>query len=502
MVDSGWIFKANYFTCVPACVSAKSVVTDRFVIVVILLISLTIPDVKVVIDSGREKQFSIPESLAEESGTTAVASRLATISISQASARQREGRTGRVSAGVCFRLYTRKRFEQHLEPFTKPEMLRLDLQQMVLHSLSLSHGLKEESSHPLNLLLGAPDPPPEAKIEQTIRELASQGLVNWTSETKGQPANDVTSVIQQAYSIELTPLGAAVASIPASPRLGRLLFVGLAFRAVEPALSIAALLSVPTGFQPPSLACADADRRTWDGCSDIALQLEAYHEFLNADEMERPKNPQKTLFDLVTRVRNQLKEALSDVLLGSKKPSDDHWESWNTNTHRLGAIAALISNTTPHVAHLVGGMSNFATRDIAGMAKIHPASTNFDAGHRTHWYLYHELRITKVPYLHGTTAVSPLEVALFANASEDHFQSPPSSLSMSPYGLFVVDQWVPVDVTAPSQRDTFLKLRHVLTFQILQQLAVDHRIVLSDTNYHQMVLLVLSAIEEQRLPIL
>lgn len=489
--------------------------TGFFIVAILLIVSLTIPDVKVVIDSGREKQFSIPEYLAEESGTTFVASRLATISISQASARQREGRTGRVSAGVCFRLYTRQRVEQHLEPFSKPEMLSLDLQQMVLHSLSLSNGSKEERSHPLNLLLRVPDPPPEAKLEQTLRELASQGLVNWTKERKGQPVNDVPSVFQQAQNttrdcgqIELTPLGAAVASIPVSPRLGRLLFVGLAFRAVEPALSIAALLSVPSGFQPPSLACADSDHRTWDGCSDIALQLEAYHEFLNAEETERSKNPQKTLFDLVTRVRNQLKELLVNVLLGSKNtresrfPSEDHWGSWNTNAHRLGAIAALISNTTPHVAHLVGGMSNFATRDIAGTAKIHPASTNFDAGHRAHWYLYHELRITKVPYLHGTTAVSPLEVALFASASVNHVQCSPSLLSMSPYGLFVVDQWVPVDVTAPSQRDTFLKLRRVLTFEILQQLAVDHRIVLSDTNYHQLVLLVLSAIEEQRLPIL
>lgn len=37
--------------------------------------------------------------------------------ISQANARQRQGRAGRVKPGICFRLYTRYRFEKLMRPY-------------------------------------------------------------------------------------------------------------------------------------------------------------------------------------------------------------------------------------------------------------------------------------------------------------------------------------------------------------------------------------------------
>jgi HrpA-like RNA helicase len=54
--------------------------------------SVTLPDVKVVIDTGRERQFSLLEST--EDSTTVVGSQLATVDISQASAKQHAGRAG------------------------------------------------------------------------------------------------------------------------------------------------------------------------------------------------------------------------------------------------------------------------------------------------------------------------------------------------------------------------------------------------------------------------
>lgn len=51
--------------------------------------------------------------------------------ISKAQAAQRTGRAGRVSSGVCFRLYTEDAFDS-LEELSVPEILRVNLAQVVL----------------------------------------------------------------------------------------------------------------------------------------------------------------------------------------------------------------------------------------------------------------------------------------------------------------------------------------------------------------------------------
>lgn len=123
-------------------------------------------------------------------------------------------------------------------------------------------------------------------------------------------------------------------------------------------------------------------------------------------------NPERAIFEQVTRVRSQLEKSIRDHLGASA-----NWDAFNSNGHRVAAQAALICGATPHIAHLVAGKGSFATRDAPGTARIHSSSVNFDHSRRSHWYLYHELRTTKVPHLHVTTAASPLELALFCDSS-------------------------------------------------------------------------------------
>ncbi|MBY0516319.1 MAG: DEAD/DEAH box helicase [Bacteriovoracaceae bacterium] len=85
--------------------------------------SITIPGIKIVIDSGlqREAHFLEWSSLTE----------LVTLPCSQASAIQRAGRSARTGPGVCLRLYTEKDFNSR-QAFTTPEVLKSDLAEVML----------------------------------------------------------------------------------------------------------------------------------------------------------------------------------------------------------------------------------------------------------------------------------------------------------------------------------------------------------------------------------
>ncbi len=85
--------------------------------------SLTIEGIKVVVDSG----FGRTSVFDPNSGL----SRLETIKISKDSADQRAGRAGRLSAGVCYRMWT-KALQNRLKEHGVPEIEQVDLSSLVL----------------------------------------------------------------------------------------------------------------------------------------------------------------------------------------------------------------------------------------------------------------------------------------------------------------------------------------------------------------------------------
>jgi ATP-dependent helicase HrpA len=93
--------------------------------------SLTVPGIKYVIDTGtaRISRYS----------PRAKVQRLPIEAISQASANQRSGRSGRTSPGIAIRLYSEDDFERRPE-FTDPEILRTNLAAVILQMISLGFG--------------------------------------------------------------------------------------------------------------------------------------------------------------------------------------------------------------------------------------------------------------------------------------------------------------------------------------------------------------------------
>lgn len=142
--------------------------------------SLTVPDVKFIIDACRQKQKV----------HTSVGSRLATKLCSAASLTQRAGRAGRVCPGHCFRLLTPAEMTK-VKPHDICEMLRLPLEGVLLKLLVL--GVEDVKHFPF------PEPPEAKKISDALENLYSSNCILMSKET-GLPV--------------LTKFGEEVADVP------------------------------------------------------------------------------------------------------------------------------------------------------------------------------------------------------------------------------------------------------------------------------------------------
>jgi len=136
--------------------------------------------------------------------------------ISQAAAEQRAGRAGRVSAGICYRLWSESDHAKR-EAFQLPEIQRVDLSNTLLQLVKLKK-LKGASLNTFDWL----EAPPEEGFQRAYTLLESLGALNETG--------------------ELTSIGDWISSLPLHPRLGRLLLAGAEFGCVAETLFVAAYL--------------------------------------------------------------------------------------------------------------------------------------------------------------------------------------------------------------------------------------------------------------------
>ena len=179
--------------------------------------SVTIPGIRAVIDSGLAR-------ISRYVHRTQV-QRLQIEPISQASAKQRAGRCGRLGPGVCVRLYSEKDFLAR-EPYTPPEVLRSSLAGVILTMLDLRLGDIERFPFL--------DPPRPAMVREGIRELLELGAIAHVgARVAGDPGRGVG----------LTPIGRKLARIPIQPRLARILISASEFATLPSAIPVVAAMS-------------------------------------------------------------------------------------------------------------------------------------------------------------------------------------------------------------------------------------------------------------------
>ncbi|PWE26556.1 ATP-dependent helicase HrpB [Pararhodobacter marinus] len=208
--------------------------------------SLTIPDIRVVVDAGQARRARFDPN----SGM----SRLVTERVSLAEAEQRRGRAGRVAYGTCYRLWTRGQ-EGALPAFPPAEIETADLT-----GLALELALWGASALPF---LTPPPPGPLAEAQALLRNLGA---------LDGQD--------------RITAHGKAMAALPLHPRLAHMLL-----RAGQGAAPLAALLAERDILQG---APADLSLRLKALADPRRYQHDHSHP-IRRDALERVKQEAKRL---------------------------------------------------------------------------------------------------------------------------------------------------------------------------------------------------------------
>ncbi|WP_261653462.1 ATP-dependent RNA helicase HrpA [Erwinia mallotivora] len=200
--------------------------------------SLTVPGIKYVIDPGTAR-------ISRYSFRTKV-QRLPIEAISQASANQRKGRCGRVSEGICIRLYSEEDFLSR-PAFTDPEILRTNLASVILQMTAL--GLGDISAFPF---VEAPD---KRNIQDGVRLLEELGAITYSDE-----------------QYRLTPSGRTLAQLPVDPRLAKMVLAAQHYACTREVMIIAAALSIQDPRERPAdrqQASDEKHRRFADKESDF-----------------------------------------------------------------------------------------------------------------------------------------------------------------------------------------------------------------------------------------
>ncbi|WP_219467053.1 ATP-dependent RNA helicase HrpA [Nonomuraea rhizosphaerae] len=205
--------------------------------------SLTVPGIKYVVDPGFAR-------ISRYSHRTKV-QRLPIEAISQASANQRKGRSGRTSDGICVRLYEEEDFLNRPE-FTDPEILRTNLASVILQMTSI--GLGDIEAFPFV------EPPDRRQVRDGVSLLHELGAFD--------AQNNLTSI------------GRKLAGLPVDPRLGRMVLEAEKNGCLREVMVITAALSIQDPRERPSDKQQQADekhRRFADPESDFLSYLNLWN---------------------------------------------------------------------------------------------------------------------------------------------------------------------------------------------------------------------------------
>ena len=245
--------------------------------------SITLPEVKYVIDSGviKQKEFDPVTGIA----------RLVPVEHAQSGCVQRAGRAGRVAEGDCYRLYTEENFASR-KKFQIPEIQRSNLNGSILRMIKI--GIQNVETFPF---IDAPD---RMTISRAIDTLKILGALD--------------------KDRNLTEMGNVMAEIPLEPHVSRMLIEASKpeYQCMEPVATIASFIDGKNVFLRPIDEEFEADEKHAafkERNSDFMTYLNIWEAFQrnNYDESWANENYLNSkILSEVKNVREQLFEILDE----------------------------------------------------------------------------------------------------------------------------------------------------------------------------------------------
>ncbi|PPJ60520.1 hypothetical protein CBER1_03191 [Cercospora berteroae] len=390
--------------------------------------SVTVPDVKFVVDTGklREKRYDQVKRI----------SALETVWESNSNARQRAGRAGRVSDGNYYALYSKKRRET-MPASGLPELLRSDLQETCLSIKA--QGFRDPVS---DFLADAIEPPSSEAVQVAVENLKS--IEALTEDEK------------------LTALGRVLARLPVHPTLGNMVLLGIIFRCLDPIIINSCLGSERPLFIDPPTMRAEARKHH----AQFAQGNSDHLAFVNAFKTIRTRMRESGMhsawsyaqdnflhfgaFRSMEQTTQQILEALRDAgLVKSLIEGEDYQlggEALNINSNNIALVKSLIlAGTYPNLAvHRAKSKSPIHKTITEDKVMMHPSSTNVhkrdSPAEHDQIFAYNSLSRSHAGdslYMRDTTLVTPLMAILFGG----HLQT-------KTYKTLTMDDWLPFSIKA------------------------------------------------------
>ncbi|GER34593.1 ATP-dependent RNA helicase [Striga asiatica] len=355
--------------------------------------SITINDIVFVVDCGKAKETTY-----DALNNTPC---LLPSWISQASARQRRGRAGRVQPGECYHLYPQCVYEAFSE-YQLPELLRTPLNSLCLQIKSL----QVESIG--DFLSAALQPPKPLAVQNAIDFLKMIGALDGDE--------------------NLTHLGKFLSVLPVDPKLGKMLIMGAIFRCFDPILTIVAGLSVRDPFLLPQdkkdLAGSAKSRFSAKDYSDHMALVRAYEGWKDAErEGSAYEYCWRNFLSLQTlQAIHSLRKQFTYILRDARLLEEDGAAN-NKLSHNQPLVRAVIcSGLFPGIAsvlHRETSMS-FKTMDD-GQVLLYANSVN--ARYQTihyPWLVFGEKVKVNTVFIRDSTGVSDSILILFGGKLEDN----------------------------------------------------------------------------------